>query len=70
MKAIIKIEGMSCNNCRKHAETALNALPGVQAQVDLESGTAAVTADRALSREELAQAVSDAGYAAVSVEFS
>jgi cation transport ATPase len=70
MKALIKIEGMSCNNCRKHAEAGLNALPGVQAQVDLESATAMVTADRELSKEELVQAVSDAGYTAVSVDFS
>jgi Cu+-exporting ATPase len=70
MKALIKIEGMSCNNCRKHAEAGLNALPGVQAQVDLESATATVKADRELSKEELVQAVSDAGYTAVSVDFS
>ncbi|MDR1748320.1 MAG: heavy-metal-associated domain-containing protein [Spirochaetaceae bacterium] len=70
MKALIRIEGMSCNNCRKHVETALNALPGVQAQVNLEAGTAAVTANRELNREELVQAVSDAGYTAVSVDFT
>lgn len=38
-----RIEGMTCNHCRQHAEQALRSVPGVHtASVDLDSGTAQV----------------------------
>jgi len=68
MNYIMKIEGMSCNNCKKHVETALNALPGVQAAVDLAAGTAAIQTDGNVDEKILAEAVTEAGYIAVSVQ--
>ena len=66
MEKIVKIEGMMCPRCQAHVEKALNALPGVTAAVDLESGTATVQGQ--VSDEALTQAVTEAGYTVVSIQ--
>ena len=60
MKKTLTIEGMMCAHCAAHVEKALNALPGVTAQVDLDGKTAVVTGSA--GDEALKQAVADAGY--------
>ncbi|MDL2229634.1 cation transporter, partial [Treponema sp. OttesenSCG-928-L16] len=70
MKAVMKINGMSCNHCRNHVEKALNAIPGIQASVDLDSGTASINSSGSIDTEILKKAVSDAGYSAESVDIS
>ena len=42
MKKEYKVEGMMCNNCRKHVENALNSIEGAKASVSLEKATATV----------------------------
>lgn len=62
MKKEFKIEGMSCNHCRMHAEKALNSLEGVSATVTLEPPVATIEftgAEKPL--EELQKALSEAG---------
>ena len=44
MKKIV-IEGMMCQHCVAHVRDALNKLPGVTAEVDLDSKTATVTGE-------------------------
>ena len=61
----ILIEGMMCQHCVAHVRDALNKLPGVEAQVDLDSKTATVTGDA--SDEALTAAVTEAGYQVVSI---
>jgi len=68
MNYIMKIEGMSCNNCKKHVEVALNALPGVRAAVDLAAKTAVIQTDGNVNEKTLAEAVTEAGYTVVSVQ--
>lgn len=65
MEKKIVIEGMMCQHCVAHVTKALTALPGVTAQVDLDSKTATVTgsADDAA----LKAAVEEAGYQVVSI---
>ena len=60
MKKTLTIDGMMCAHCAAHVEKALNALPGVTAQVDLAGKTAVVTGSA--GDEALKQAVADAGY--------
>ena len=43
---------------------ALNAIPGVTAQVQLEQNRALITMDRPIADETLIRAVTDAGYQA------
>lgn len=58
----IHIDGMMCNHCTGRVEKALNDLPGVEATVDLDSKSAAVTCTPDVSDDTLRQAVEDAGY--------
>ena len=64
MKKIV-IEGMMCQHCVAHVRDALNKLPGVTAEVDLDSKTATVTGEA--SNEALTAAVTEAGYQVVSI---
>ena len=62
MERTLTIEGMMCAHCSGRVESALNALAGVTARVDLEKKTATVTARAEVSDDALRKAVEDAGY--------
>ena len=66
MTQTIHIQGMMCPHCVNHVTQALNAIPGVSAQVDLESGTATVTGD--VSADTLKAAVEGAGYQVTAID--
>jgi copper chaperone len=64
MKTTLKITGMTCDNCVKHAREALEAVPGVQsAEVDLATGLAIVEGEADV--KALIGAVEEEGYEAV-----
>ena len=67
MKKVIAIEGMSCAHCQARVEKALNAIPGVQAKVDLKKKNATVDLKGDVRDETLMDAVNQAGYQAVSI---
>ena len=59
----LPIQGMTCASCVTRVERALNALPGVQAEVNLATERAEVRFDAArVSAPDLANAVRRAGY--------
>lgn len=59
----IPVRGMSCSHCVKRVKDALESVDGVRAaEVDLDTEQAVVTYDGAVSRDQLADAVADAGY--------
>ena len=60
MQKILKIEGMSCSHCSARVESALNAIDGVRANVDLKKKRATVEGD--VADDVLVKAVEDAGY--------
>lgn len=63
MKYELKIKGMMCQHCQKHASDALNAMEGVKmAEVNLSAGTAEVHAEREISMDEFEKVIADAGY--------
>lgn len=66
MKTTIKIEGMSCDGCRRGAESALKRVPGViSAAVSLEKGEAQVEYDeKKAALADLRAAVAAAGFRA------
>ena len=65
----IKIEGMMCQHCVAHVGKALNALPGAEAvDVNLEAGTAALTASAPIDESAVCSAVEDAGYTVLALE--
>lgn len=61
----IKIEGMMCKHCQANVKKALEALPGVAADVNLEDKAAYVTGCADL--EVLKKTVTDAGYEVVAI---
>lgn len=61
-EAKLAIEGMSCNNCVRNVENALNALDGTWATVSLEDNMATVLLKNPPDIEKLSKAVADAGY--------
>ncbi len=62
-----RVDGMTCAHCVSAVTEEVSALEGVtQVDVDLVAGgtsTLHVTSDRELSRDEVAEAVDEAGYA-------
>lgn len=64
MTKTMQITGMMCQHCVAHVSKALNAIPGVTAQVQLEQNRALITMDRPIADETLIKAVTDAGYQA------
>ena len=62
MKYELMIKGMMCQHCQKHMTDALNAMEGVKAEVNLDSGIATVECDREISMDAFAAVVKDAGY--------
>ncbi len=64
----LHIEGMMCQNCKKHVDKALNAIEGVQADVNLEENKAVCIIAPAVEPETLKAAVEEEGYKVVSME--
>lgn len=59
---MLRIEGMTCQNCAQQVENALNAIEGVWAEVDLERKRARVRQKEQIPVEKLCAAVEKAGY--------
>lgn len=68
MEKTLKIEGMTCEHCSARVEKALNSIEGVTATVNLDAKTAHVVMTKAVSDEDLAYPVINAGYEVTSVE--
>ena len=66
MQKIIKIEGMSCMHCVGRVESALNAIEGVKATVELKKKRAVIQTD--VADETLVKAIEDAGYKVVGIK--
>jgi copper ion binding protein len=63
VRATYTVTGMTCEHCVASVTEELSELGGVTGvDVQLDSGAVVVTSDRALSRDEVAGAVTEAGY--------
>lgn len=63
----LKIDGMNCMHCVGSVKAALEAIPGVQAIVDLDKGTAMVQAPADVSLDRLKKAVAEAGFTVTAI---
>lgn len=61
MKHTYKIEGMTCDGCRRNVENALNSIEGVNAVVNLQKEEAVVEMDKHISTEEIQKVLSAKG---------
>ena len=58
------LTGMTCGHCAASVREEIEALPGVTSvEVTVDDGSVRVAADRELGRDEVAAAVTEAGYA-------
>ena len=64
MTTILKVEGMSCQNCARHVRDAIQSLPGISfARVDLEKAEAlAKWKSEDIAPDDLLKALETAGY--------
>ncbi len=60
----LRITGMTCDHCARTAEDALNALPGVWAEVSYEEGIARVKAPSDVRVERLIERIESKGFKA------
>ena len=58
----IRIQGMTCINCARRVETALNELDGIQARVDLSTGKAKIFSVSPPDEKLLFSVIARAGY--------
>ncbi|GAA6395799.1 cation transporter [Solibaculum mannosilyticum] len=63
----LTIDGMTCGNCARRVENALNRLDGVWATVDLGAAQAKLLLKKQPEEAVLRQAVRDAGYAVTAI---
>jgi copper chaperone len=62
-ETVITVAGMTCGHCVNAVQGEIGKLPGVTSvDVDLQTGTVRVTADRLPDRAALSAAVDEAGY--------
>ncbi len=65
--AVMEIEGMMCHNCERHVSEALNAIDGVDAEVDYTKKKAGLKLSGDISDETLTRAVEDSGYKVIGI---
>ena len=65
---LLSIDGMTCGNCVRRVENALNRLEGVWAEVSLSEGKATVHMKKEIEEAELRKVLREAGYALLSIK--
>ena len=68
-KAVAYVDGMTCEDCARKVENALNILPGVWADVDISSHKAIIRTKSPVDERLLKEAVINAGYAIVNITY-
>ena len=69
-KMIVKVDGMSCENCAKHVTEALESVAGVkEVNVDLDNKEANVEFFGSVDENEISKAISEAGYEYKGIEY-
>lgn len=68
IKTTIYIDGMSCRHCAAKVESALNALEGCTAKVDLAKKCAYVKSNAPLNETDIFNDISALGFAPVKME--
>ena len=61
-RLVMGVDGMTCQNCQRHVENALNAMPDTLAEVDLSAQKVTVWTKADADEDAIRQAIRDAGY--------
>lgn len=57
----VKVDRMRCESCRRTLTAKFNEMEGISAKVSLETKTAGISYERAITDEEIEKAVESAG---------
>lgn len=68
IRMTLAIDGMTCGNCVRRVENALNRLDGVWASAELSKGIARVRMKKEIDEDILRQTVRSAGYSVISIK--
>jgi copper chaperone len=67
MASVMKVKGMSCQDCVMSVTEALNQLDGIQnIQVDLQKGEVRFDNTRGVASDRISKAIQEAGYQVIS----
>ena len=61
-RLVMGVDGMTCQNCQRHVENALNAMTDTLAEVDLSAQKVTVWTKADADEDAIRQAIRDAGY--------
>lgn len=62
-KYTLKIQGMMCDHCKQHVESALSEMQGIiKAEADPQTGLAVIVSTEPLDLQKAAKAIEEAGY--------
>ena len=61
-RRVMGVDGMTCQNCQRHVENALNTLPDTLAEVNLSAQNVTVWTKADADEEVIRKAIRDAGY--------
>lgn len=61
-RLVLGVDGMTCQNCQRHVENALNTLPDTLAEVNLGAQNVTVWTKADADEEVIRKAIRDAGY--------
>lgn len=61
-RLVLGVDGMTCQNCQRHVENALNAMTDTLAEADLSAQKVTVWTKADADEDAIRQAIRDAGY--------
>ena len=61
-RLVMGVDGMTCQNCQRHVENALNAMTDTLAEADLSAQKVTVWTKADVDEDAIRQAIRDAGY--------
>ena len=61
-RLVMGVDGMTCQNCQRHVENALNAMTDTLAEADLSAQRVTVWTKADADEDAIRQAIRDAGY--------
>lgn len=61
-RLVMGVDGMTCQNCQRHVENALNAMTDTLAEADLSAQKVTVWTKTDADEDAIRQAIRDAGY--------
>ena len=61
-RLVMGVDGMTCQNCQRHVENALNAMTDTLAEADLNAQKVTVWTKADADEDAIRQAIRDAGY--------